>query len=159
MNLDSGRESRDGCGDLVGDLEMGDVAAAVELDEPGVGPRGGQDAGDRTKPGRALASGDDQRGTAFDDLDAAPTRGLKPDREECARAANFQEDGEVSTRNTARAVETLRRERGSAAPTVSGRSSSFPVVTQAPGGQALHEDADAPVARGSIFRRRRQVTG
>jgi hypothetical protein len=52
---------------------MGDVAAAVELDEPGVGQRGGQDASDRTKPGRALASGDDQRGTAFDDLDAAPT--------------------------------------------------------------------------------------
>jgi hypothetical protein len=53
IDLDFGWESRDGRGELVGHLEMGDVAAAVELDEPGVGQRGGQDAGDRTKPGRA----------------------------------------------------------------------------------------------------------
>ena len=74
IDLDLGWESRDGRGKLIGHLEMGDVATAVELDEPGVGQRGGQDAGDRTKPGRAFPSGDDQLGTAFDDLDAAPTR-------------------------------------------------------------------------------------
>jgi hypothetical protein len=44
------------------------------LDKPGFGQRGGQDAGDRTKPRRAFASAKTSVAPPFDDLDAAPTR-------------------------------------------------------------------------------------
>ena len=58
--VEFGGEHRDGVGEGVGLLGVRDVAAVVDLDEPGVGQRGGQPVGDRPERRVAGVAGQDQ---------------------------------------------------------------------------------------------------